>query len=167
MNILKPTKYAIFTWMACRKRYARGILTNKDAEHRFRAYLECAREGVGPDAFYLSSWGVLPQVIGIADACRISLDANPTWAGVRMQMVEQARWYHAQRILFINDPDHICARAMIDWTRSIISLFSLSGGLFMLSDPLETYDAQRIRMLQQCLPPLTTITGETGALPAG
>ncbi|HEY3377091.1 MAG TPA: alpha-galactosidase [Armatimonadota bacterium] len=147
------------------KAVRQGILSNADAERRFRAYMECTREGMGPDAFCLSSWGVLSQVVGVADACRISMDANPTWAGVRMQIVEQARWYHAQRILFINDPDHICARAKLEWTRSIISLFSLTGGLFMLSDPLEAYDAERVRLLQQCLPPLTTTTGETGPLP--
>jgi hypothetical protein len=119
---------------------------------------------MGPDAFFLSSWGVLSQATGLADACRIAIDANPTWAGVRMQLVESARWYHTHRILFINDPDHICARTKLEWAKSLISLVSLSGELFMLSDPLEAYDEDRIRIIQRCLPPLPTVTGETGQL---
>jgi hypothetical protein len=141
-----------------------GVLTNEDVEQRFRAFMQHARNGMGPDAFFLASWGVLSQVTGIADACRIAIDANPTWAGVRMQLVESARWYHTHRILFINDPDHICARTKLDWAKSLISLVSLSGGLFMLSDPLEAYDEDRIRIIQRCLPPLPTVTGETGQL---
>ncbi len=146
------------------KAVAAGLMTNDDAEARFRAYLECVREGLGSEVFFLASWGVLSQVVGLADACRISMDANPTWAGVRMQMVESARWFHAQRILFINDPDHICARARIEWTRSVASLVSLTGGLFMLSDPLADYDPDRIYAIQRCLPPLPTFAGETGPL---
>ncbi len=146
---------------------ANGILTNEDAERRFRAYMQTVRDGMGNDVYLLSSWGVLSQVVGVADACRISMDANPTWAGCRMQLVESARWFHAQRILFVMDPDHICARARIEWARSVASLVSLTGGLFMLSDPLDVYnDEERIYMLQRCLPPLETTAGETGPLDA-
>jgi alpha-galactosidase len=139
---------------ACRM----GALTNDEAEERFRAFMQCARDAMGPEAFFLASWGVLSQVTGICDACRIAIDANPSWAGVRMQLVESARWFHTHRILFVNDPDHICARAKLDWARTLISLVSLSGGLFMLSDPLEAYDEDRIRIIQRCLPPLPTVT---------
>ncbi len=141
-----------------------GILTNEDVELRFRAWMEAARKAVGDDAFYLASWGVLSQVVGVADACRIGIDANPTWAGVRMQLVESARWFHAQRILFINDPDHVCVRAKFEWTRTLLSLVSLSGGLFMLSDPLDVYDEPRLELVKKTIPPLVTTTAETGAL---
>lgn len=147
------------------KAVAAGKLTNDEAERLFRAYVECVRKGLGDDIYLLSSWGILSQVVGLADACRISMDANPTWAGVRMQLVETARWFHAQRILFTIDPDHICARARLEWTRSVSSLVSLSGGLFMLSDPLETYeDEDRLEVLRRCLPPVATVAGETGPL---
>lgn len=141
-----------------------GVLTNEEVEEKFRAFIRCARENIGDDCYFLASWGVLSQVVGIADACRIAIDANPTWAGVRMQLVESARWFHTNRILFVNDPDHICARAKLEWARSLISLVSLSGGLFMLSDPLEAYDDDRIEIIRKCLPPLPTVTGETGPL---
>ncbi len=142
-----------------------GLMTNADAEDRFRRMMLAAREALGPDPYYLASWGVLPQAVGVVDACRISMDANPTWAGIRMQLVESARWWFAHRILFINDPDHICARAELPWARSVASLVSLTGQLFMLSDPLQTYTPERLALLRKCLPPLTTVPGETGPLP--
>lgn len=141
-----------------------GLMENDEAERRFRAFLACGREALGDDVFWLSSWGVLTQMVGLCDACRISQDAMPTWAGMQMQLVESARWFFTQRILFLNDPDHVCVRARLDWARTVLSLVSLTGQLFMLSDALEEYDAQRLDVIRRCIPPLTTVTGETGPL---
>jgi hypothetical protein len=141
----------------------RGLMTNDEAETRFRRFLECGREELG-DAFWLSSWGVLTQMVGLCDACRIAQDAMPNWAGMQMQLVESARWFFTHRVLYQNDPDHVCVRAPLEWSRSVLSLVALTGQLFMLSDALEEYDEQRIWMIQRCLPPLTTTTGETGPL---
>ncbi len=143
-----------------------GLLSNDDVQKRFRAYMASARKGIGRKSYFLGSWGVLSEAVGTIDACRISMDANPTWAGLRMQLVESARWIHTQRILFTNDPDHICVRAKLAWARSVASVVSLSGGLFMLSDPLAAYDADRLAMLRKCLPPLASQAGETGPLDA-
>jgi hypothetical protein len=78
-----------------------------------------------------------------------------------MQLYETARWFFTQRILFTIDPDHICVRAKLSYARSTLSLASLSGSLFMISDKPEDYDAERIRMIRQTLPPLATMTAET------
>ena len=139
-----------------------GILTNRQAQDRFRDYMEHCRAGLGDDVYFLASWGVLSEVVGIADACRISADASTTWRTVRMQIVESARWWHSHRILFLNDPDHVCVRTNPEWARSLLSLISLSGQLLMLSDPHESYDAQRVEMIRKTLPPLATYAGETG-----
>ena len=88
-------------------------MSNEGASQKFRAYMEATREGLGEDIYYLASWGEMHEVIGVADACRISMDANPTWAGIRMQLFESARWFHTQRTLFLNDPDHVCVRTRI------------------------------------------------------
>jgi hypothetical protein len=142
----------------------RGIITNNEADKKFRAFLECAREGIGEDAYLLSCWGVLSQAVGIADACRVATDSNPSWRAIYMQIVESGRWFNTQRILFLNDPDHICVRTEIEWARTILSLVSLSGGLFMLSDSINNYDEQRLKMIKQCIPSLTTYTAETGQI---
>jgi|GEM_PF-739571 len=143
---------------------SRNMITNEEAEKRFRRYVIYLRKALGEDIFYLSSWGIFTQMAGIADACRIATDANPSWPGIRMQIVESARWFHTQRILFINDPDHLCMRANLDWAKSVISLTSLSGQMLMLSDAIHEYDSERIRIIQQNLPPLKTYTAETGPL---
>lgn len=141
-----------------------GLMSNEEAHGKFRAYMEATRRGLGEDVYYLASWGEMGEVIGVADACRISMDANPTWAGIRMQLFESARWFHTQRILFLNDPDHVCVRTKSDWAKSVLSLISLSGELYMLSDAPEAYTEEKLDILRRTLPPLTTVTAETGPL---
>lgn len=141
-----------------------GLLTNEEASRRFRAFMQASRAGMGEDVYYLASWGEMHEVDGIADACRISMDANPTWAGVRMQLFESARWFHTHRILFVNDPDHVCVRSKPEWAKSVLSLISLSGELYMLSDDLRAYTGERLDIIRKTLPPMQTCAGETGAL---
>lgn len=141
-----------------------GIMDNETAENKFRAYMEATKAGMSEDMYYLASWGEMHEVIGVADACRISMDANPTWAGIHMQLFEMARWFHTQRILFLNDPDHVCVRTKAKWAQSVLSLISLSGGLCMLSDTQDAYTQEKVDIIRRTLPPLTTTTAETGAL---
>lgn len=141
-----------------------GIITNEEAEQKFRSYMEASKKGMSDDMYYLASWGEMHEVVGIADACRISMDANPTWAGIRMQLFEMARWFHTQRILFLNDPDHVCVRTKPEWAKSVLSLISLSGGLCMLSDTQDAYTNGKLEIIKKTLPPLTTCTAETGPL---
>ncbi|MGN0333134.1 MAG: hypothetical protein ACI4D9_08995 [Lachnospiraceae bacterium] len=141
-----------------------GIMSNEEAEQKFRAYMEAGKKGMSEDMYYLASWGEMHEVVGVADACRISMDANPTWAGIRMQLFEMARWFHTQRILFLNDPDHVCVRTKPEWAKSVLSLISLAGGLCMLSDTQDAYTEEKLEIIQKTLPPLTTSTAETGPL---
>lgn len=143
-----------------------GLMSNDEAERRFRRFLEVGRQGIGPESYWLSSWGILMQMVGLCDACRISQDAMPNWSGMQMQLVESARWFFTQRILFLNDPDHVCVRAPFEWSRSVLSMVSLTGGLFMLSDALKEYDEKRLDLVRKCIPTLTTVTAETGPLQA-
>ena len=148
------------------ERVRQGLMTDEEAERRFRAYMEATRRGMGDCVYYLASWGELGEVVGLADACRIATDANPTWAGVRMQLFESARWFHTHRVLFLNDPDHVCVRTRPDWARTVLSLISLTGQLYMLSDPVEAYDPEKLDIIRKTLPPLPTMTAETGPLSA-
>lgn len=141
-----------------------GDMSNEEAEQKFRAYMQATRDGLGEDVYYLASWGEMHEVVGICDACRISMDANPTWAGVHMQLFESARWFFTQRILFLNDPDHVCVRTKPQWAQSVLSLVSLSGGLYMLSDAKADYTEEKLSIVRKTLPPLRTRTAETGPL---
>lgn len=141
-----------------------GMMTDEEAETRFRRYMEGSRKGLGEEVYYLASWGEMHEVVGVADACRISMDANPTWAGIRMQLFESARWYHTNGVLFRNDPDHVCVRTQPEWAKSVLSLISLSGQLYMLSDTPEAYTDDKLDIIRKTLPPLTTQTAEAGPL---
>ncbi|OME85210.1 hypothetical protein BK120_11835 [Paenibacillus sp. FSL A5-0031] len=141
-----------------------GSITSEEASRSLRAYLQCAREQLGEDAYFLACWGVLTEAVGIVDACRIAGDSNASWTAICKQMVETARWYHTQRILFLNDPDYICVRTEKDWGQTLLSLVSLTGGLMIISDNTDLYDSERIRSIQRCIPSLPTMTGETGPL---
>ena len=81
-----------------------------------------------------------------------------------MQLFESARWFHTHRILFVNDPDHVCVRSKPEWAKSVLSLISLSGELYMLSDDLRAYTGERLDIIRKTLPPMQTCAGETGAL---
>ncbi|MBT3193569.1 MAG: hypothetical protein HN341_13545 [Verrucomicrobia bacterium] len=145
-----------------REAVRQGLLTNEEAEERFRALLKSAREGMGEDVYMLACWGIMSEAAGLVDACRIAMDSNPTWAGVRMQLFETARWFHTQRILFLNDPDHICARTKPEWAQSLTSLVSLTGSLYMLSDPVSAYTDDVVDVIRKTLPPLEVKPGEVG-----
>lgn len=139
-----------------------GVLEPEDARERFRAYLEAARAGIGPDAYYLSCWGVLAQSIGVCDAMRVATDANPSWGAYSMQLRETARWFFAQRVLFTVDPDHVCARSEPAWVRMMLSLVCLSGGLLMISDKPQDYDENRLNLIRKTMPALAVRAAETG-----
>lgn len=139
-----------------------GLLDSETASARQSAYMRAAREGIGPDAYYLSCWGVLSQSIGVADAMRVAGDTNPNWCSYSMQLRESARWYFAQRVMFTLDPDVVCVRGQYEYVRMMLSLVSLMGGLYMISDKPETYGESQMELIQRTLPPLATCAAETG-----
>ncbi|MCU6707751.1 alpha-galactosidase [Paenibacillus sp. J5C_2022] len=141
-----------------------GSIDSDEASRQLRAYLTCAREQLDDDDYFLACWGVLTEAVGLVDACRIAGDSNPTWPAICKQIVESARWYHTHRILFVNDPDYVCMRTEEAWGKSLLSLVTLSGGVLMISDNTDLYDADRRYATQRCLPALPTSTGETGPL---
>lgn len=141
-----------------------GLITSDEAERRFRRLHEVFRRELGDDFYLLVCWGIFTQTAGCGDACRVATDANPDWNKVRMQITEQARWWHTQRILFLNDPDHVCVRTKPSWGQALLSNVALTGGLMMLSDPIDSYDEERIYNTQRCLPTLETFAAETGPL---
>lgn len=67
-------------------------------DQMYRQYLGAIREELGKDTFLLSCWGVLPESVGIADACRIGGDGYGP-----MTMQQYNSW---NGIVWRNDPDH-------------------------------------------------------------
>jgi len=61
----------------------------------FRSYLKPAREALGTDTFVLACWGVLPESVGLVDACRVagdgfgpaSMQCYNSWNGIDRKSV--------------------------------------------------------------------------------
>ncbi len=139
-----------------------GLLSDEQAQERMVSYMRAARQGIGEDAYYLSCWGALTQSIGLCDAMRVATDANANWHAYSMQLRETARWFFAQRILFTVDPDHVCVRGELNWVRMMLSMVTLSGGLYMISDTPESYDESRLELIRKTLPGAAVRAAETG-----
>lgn len=136
-----------------------------------RAYLKVAREELGDDTFILSCWGVLPESVGLANACRIGGDG---YGPVTMQQYNS--W---NGIVWRNDPDHcdispnkkardvgnvkeLDARVAAP-KESIIrpALASIAGAMLMLSDKPETYKNEaNLFGLRRSAPVLFSVPGQ-------
>ena len=143
---------------------SKGYITMEEARKRLRRLFEVAREKAGKDTFLLSCWGTFTENIGLVDASRISTDTNPNWERLLLQQYELARFWPLQRIIYQLDPDHICSRAQANWARATLSTVSLCGGLFMISDPIQSYDERLTRTIQKVLPNLPTYPAETAPI---
>ena len=136
-----------------------------------RAYLRVAREELGNDTFILSCWGVLPEAIGLTDACRIGGDG---YGPVTLQQYNS--W---NGIVWRNDPDHCdvspnkksrdignvkdTETRSAEEKESIIrpALASIAGAMLMLSDKPEVYeDDNRIYGLRRSSPVLFSVPGQ-------
>lgn len=137
----------------------------------FRGFLRAAREELGPDAFILACWGVLPEAVGLADACRIGGDG---YGPATMQQYNS--W---NGIVWMNDPDHCdiypkltsvqtgnvtkLDAATADDRDPIIrpALASIAGCMLMLSDKPEVYrDEKNLRGLRRSAPVLFSVPGQ-------
>lgn len=137
----------------------------------FRRYVGAAREELGPGTFILSCWGVLPESVGLADACRIGGDG---YGPVTMQQYNS--W---NGIVWRNDPDHCdvypkfkpatvgnvtrLADASAAPADTIIrpALASIAGCMLMLSDKPEVYrDEANLAGLRRAAPVLFSVPGQ-------
>ncbi len=137
----------------------------------FRQYLSAAREESGKDAFILSCWGVLPESIGLADACRIGGDG---YGPVTMQQYNS--W---NGIVWRNDPDHCdvfpkfkpaeagnvtkLAAVAAAPAETIIrpALASIAGCMLLLSDKPAVYrDDANLLGLRRAAPVIFSVPGQ-------
>ncbi len=137
----------------------------------FRKYLGAARQELGRDTFILSCWGVLPESVGLADACRIGGDG---YGPVTMQQYNS--W---NGIVWRNDPDHCdvypkfkpanlgnAAQASVGEaapSETIIrpALASIAGCLLLLSDKPAVYQNDaNLAGLRAAAPVLFSVPGQ-------
>ena len=137
----------------------------------FRNYLRIAREELGKDTFILSCWGVLPESIGLADACRIGGDG---YGPVTLQ-----QYNSFNGLVWINDPDHCdvlpkkaaAEAGNVRSTKDIAAvpndtlirpaLASIAGSMLMLSDSPQVYqDDRNLRGLRASSPVVWSVPGQ-------
>ena len=125
---------------------------NTTPEDVFRHYLTEIRNDLGRDTYMLACWGVLPEVAGIADACRLGGDGfGPT------TLLQYNSW---NNIVWRNDPDHMdITGAGEEWIRP--AMVTMSGAQMLLTDKVEVYDNDnKIEGSKRCGPILFTVPGQ-------
>lgn len=137
----------------------------------FRRYVGAARQELGPDTFILSCWGVLPESVGLADACRIGGDG---YGPVTMQQYNS--W---NGLVWRNDPDHCdvypkfkpASVGNVTQTSAVAAapadtlirpaLASIAGCLLLLSDKPAVYrDDLNLAGLRRAAPVLFSVPGQ-------
>ena len=137
----------------------------------FRDYLRTARAELGPDTFLLACWGVLPEAIGLADACRIGGD------GYGPATMQQYNSFNG--LVWRNDPDHCdvyprfkpAEAGNVKKTAEVAAapndtmirpaLASIAGCMLLLSDKPQVYrDDANLRGLRAAAPVLFSVPGQ-------
>lgn len=127
------------------------IKKNYNRNEAFRNVVKEVRKQIGKENFLLACWGIRPELVGIADGCRIGNDGY-SYAGL-------AQYNSYNNIIWRNDPDHIVLSEKEAY-RSCTAT-SLSGSLFMLTDKAELYESSPlVEAAQKSIPVLFTQPGQ-------
>lgn len=136
---------------------AKGIV----AEDAYRDYLKAIRQEVGENTYMLACWGVLPEVVGIANGCRLGGDGfGPS------TLQQYTSW---NNVVWRNDPDHCDIKPLDHKTGKYIDgeerirpvLVSMAGGQLLLSDKPDVYeDDANLEGVKRSSPILFTVPGQ-------
>jgi hypothetical protein len=137
----------------------------------FRDYLRTARNELGSETFLLACWGVLPEAVGLADACRVGGDGYGPFT-----MQQYNSW---NGLVWRNDPDHCdvfprfkpaeagnvkktdAVKAANNDTIIRPALASLAGCMLILSDKPEVYrDERNLVGARRSSPVLFSVPGQ-------
>lgn len=116
----------------------------------FRNIVKSVREEIGPDNYMLACWGVRPELIGIADACRIGTD------GYGLGGLSQYNSFN--NVVWQNDPDHI--EAFGDFAYRDCMATSITGSLYMITDKPKDYETGNLDPIIRTIPVLYTQPGQ-------
>jgi hypothetical protein len=120
----------------------------------FRGYLEAVRTELGKDTFVLSCWGVLPESVGLVDACRIggdgygpaSMQCYNSWNGIVWRNDPDA--FHLYPLMKPAESGNVVN--FVENTPSINDtvirpgLASIAGTMLLLADKPEVFEDDRI-----------------------
>lgn len=123
-------------------------------EEAFRQLFAAIRKETG--VYTLACWGVMPELAGLPDGCRIGEDVGADYQSMEMSARYIAQFHHLNNLIWRNDPDYMCLRVSPEESRTWLTLEAMEGGHLMVSDPTETYDEARLDMMRRVGPPMMT-----------
>ncbi len=135
-----------------------------------RIGLEIIRESIGEDSFLIGCGCPILPAVGIVDAMRIGMDVTPGWKNRAMttllddrnalstkhSIINTLNRAFMHNNLFINDPDCLIVREdgnrmTLDQVQALATAILLSGGMFVISDNLQTISKQRLDIIKTAL----------------
>ncbi len=120
-----------------------------DRVEAYRSVGRTIRKEIG-NAFFLACWGIRPELIGLADGCRIG-DDGFAFAGL-------SQFNSWNNVVWRNDPDHIVL-SREEGYRSCMTT-SLTGSLFMVTDNADWYRTADLESAKRSIPVLFTRPGQ-------
>ena len=116
----------------------------------FRQYVAAVRQEIGKDRFLLACWGVRPELVGLADGCRLGTDGF-SYAGL-------AQFNSFNNVVWRNDPDHVELSEAEAWRSTLVT--SLTGSMLLLTDKPETYRSPLVEAAKRTAPVLMTVPAQ-------
>jgi hypothetical protein len=137
--------------------------TSRPHHDIYRRALQAMRNGMKPGTYYLTCISHEWKSLGIADAQRIGNDVSSDWKGLEPTIRCAGPLYWTNGNLWWADPDqlHVGGEAdkdgkqrglTLDQARAWATLIALYGSVTLTGDRLDRLDADRMRLLTQCLP---------------
>lgn len=133
----------------CRSHFEKKGISGEEA---FRNLLDAARQELTRETFILACWGVLPEVIGIADGCRLGTDGFGPSTLVQYNSFNNVVWR--------NDPDHVDITPEGEEIIRPVTV-CMAGAMMLLTDKVEVYlDDRKIEGARRCAPVPFTVPGQ-------
>ena len=140
-----------------------------DEGEALRRFYVAAREELGREIYILGCWGVLPELIGVVDGCRLATD------GFRPASFQGFNSWEG--VVWRNDPDHCDVLPVGRKEHGVMKTFavkdapldtiirpcviSMAGGVLLLSDKAEVYKEDRnLEGVKRSSPVLFTVPGQ-------
>ncbi len=129
----------------------------------YRGALQALRDGMKPGTYFMTCISHEWKSLGIADAQRIGNDVSSEWKGIEPTIRCAGPLYFTNGSFWWADPDQLHVGGQIDkdgkqhgltldQARAWATLIALYGSVTLTGDRGDRLDADRLRLLTQCLP---------------
>jgi len=120
----------------------------------YRRTMPAMREGIGPESYLLSCWGIPLHAMGHVNGSRTAGDVVQSWDGYLIAAMAVQQWNHLHNVAWYSDPDVLELRPPLpdNMARAWASIFGLTGQALLTSDRLQDLPVSRVKMLRQVYP---------------